>query len=343
MDVSAHEQLRAVGTGWLRTEPPFQAGSPSRVREVPVKRKLDLHFGDRIFLRIVTAGAIGLVALLALIGIFLFVGALPAIRKFGLSFAYTSVWDPVRDLYGALPVIYGTVVSSLLGMAIATPLSIGIALFLNELAPRPVARVFGFLVEMLAAIPSVVYGLWGIFVLAPWLRATVEPFLARTLGFLPFFQGPPYGVGMLSAGIILAIMVTPTVSSISREVFRAIPRGQREAALALGATRWETMVLAVLRSATTGIFGAVILGLGRAVGETMAVTMVIGNRAEISASLFAPGQTMASVLANEYAEATSDMHLSALVGVGLALFAVTFVMNGVARLFIWRMTRKIAQ
>jgi phosphate transport system permease protein len=290
-----------------------------------------------------TVTGAGVVVILALIVTFLFQGALPAIRKFGLAFPFTSTWDPVRELYGALPVIYGTVVSSLLGMLIAAPLSIGIALFLNEQAPERVRRPVGFLVEMLAAIPSVVYGLWGIFVLAPWLRTTVEPFLGRTLGFLPLFQGPPYGVGMLSASIILAIMVIPTVSSIAKEVFRAIPRAQREAALALGATRAEMMWLSVVKTARAGIFGAVCLGLGRAIGETMAVTMVIGNRAEIAISLFAPSQTMASVIANEYAEATSDMHLAALAGIGLALFAVTFVMNATARLIVWRFARRLTK
>lgn len=331
MDVSYRDHGLAMPTDWIRPAP--RAEAPSAPRR-------DQHLADRLFVRTVTVAAVGLVVLLGLIAIFLVRGAWPALRQFGWPFVFSSSWDPVRDVYGALPVIFGTVVSSLLAMAIATPLSIGIALYLNELAPRPVARVVGFLVEMLAAIPSVVYGLWGIFALAPWLRGTVEPALGKSLGFLPFFQGPPYGVGMLAAGLILAIMVTPTVSSLSREVFRAIPRGQREAALALGATRWEMMVMAVLKSAKTGIFGAVILGLGRAVGETMAVTMVIGNRAEISSSLFAPGQTMASVLANEYAEATSDVHLAALVEIGLVLFAVTFVMNAAARLFLWRVTRK---
>lgn len=300
------------------------------------------HLGDKIFQRLLMLGACSLFLLLALIALFLFVGAWPAIQKSGIRFLTESRWDPVRDVYGALPVIYGTVVSSCLAMAMALPLSIGIALFLNELAPRRVARVVGFLIEMLAAIPSVVYGLWGIFVLAPWLRTTVQPFLGEHLGFLPMFQGPPYGVGMMCAGIILAIMVIPTISSISREVFRAIPRGQREAALALGATRWEMMSLAVLKSARSGILGAAILGLGRAVGETMAVTMVIGNRAEISGSLFAPGQTMASVLANEYAEAASNLHIASLLEVGFVLFLVTFVMNGIARLFVWKITKKAA-
>jgi phosphate transport system permease protein len=300
----------------------------------------DRHWGDRVFFWLMTASAMSLFALLMAIGLFLAYTAWPTIRAFGWSFLLHNSWDPVGGEFGSLAFIYGTVVSSLLGMILATPLSVGIALFLNELAPRSVAKVVGFLIEMLAAIPSVVYGLWGIFVLAPWLRVEVEPFLAKWLGFLPLFQGPPYGVGMLTAGIILAIMVVPTISSLCREVFRAIPRSSREAALALGATRWETMQLAVLRSSKTGIFGAVILGLGRALGETMAVTMVIGNRNDISLSLFDPAQTMSSVIANEYAEATTHLHVAALAEIGLTLFAVTFVINGIARLFIWRVKGK---
>ncbi len=297
-------------------------------------QKTDLHKGDRRFRRIVTTSAVLLLVLLLFIAFFLLKGAIPSIKHFGFAFLWTSAWDPVREIYGAMPMIYGTVVSSVLAMMIAVPISIGVALFLNELAPRWLGRSAGFLVEMLAAIPSVVYGLWGIFVLAPILRTSVMPWLKENLGFLPLFQGPAYGVGMMTAGIILAIMVIPTISSLSREVFRAIPRSQREAALALGATRWETMVISVLRSSTSGLFGASLLGLGRAVGETMAVTMVIGNRSEIAASLFAPGQTMASVLANEYAEAVTELHLSALIEVGLVLFFVTFFMNAIARVLI---------
>jgi phosphate transport system permease protein len=303
------------------------------------KKPRDVHFSDRLFATSMRTTALGVVAFLVLIALFLWTTAQPAFKQFGFAFVQTSTWDPVQQNYGALPVIFGTLVSSFIAILIAAPLSIGIALFLNELAHSRVATVVGFLVQMLAAIPSVVYGLWGIFVLAPWLRTTVEPVLAKSLGFLPFFQGPPYGVGMMAAGIILAIMITPTVSSIAREVFAAIPRAQREAALALGATSWETMAISVLKSSKTGIMGAVILGLGRALGETMAVTMVIGNRAEISASLFAPGQTMASVIANEYAEASSEMHLSALAAIGFTLFAVTFTLNSIARVFIWRVTK----
>jgi phosphate transport system permease protein len=315
------------------TPPAARSGKPRR----------DVHLGDRIFAGSLLSLSVGVAVLLVLIASFIGRTAIPAFQKFGFKFLTTSQWDPVQDVYGALPVVFGTVVSSIIGVLIAAPLSVGIALFLNEIAPRRIATAVGFLVQMLAAIPSVVYGLWGVFVLAPWMRTVVEPVLSKTLGFLPLFQGPPYGIGMLTAGIILAIMITPTISSISREVFSAIPQAQREAALALGATRWEMMRIAVLNSSKTGVIGAIILGLGRALGETMAVTMVIGNRAEISASLFAPSQTMASVLANEYAEATSDIHLSALAAVGFSLFLVTLVLNSLARLLVWRMTRQVAK
>jgi phosphate transport system permease protein len=258
-----------------------------------------------------------------------------AIRAFGLRFLVTSHWDPVAGEFGALPFIYGTLMSSLLALLIAVPLSLGAAIFLAELAPSWVRPPVAFLIEMLAAVPSVVYGLWGIFVLVPWLRELVQPVLGAALRFLPLFQGPPYGIGMLAAGIILSIMVVPFITSVSREVLLAVPNSQREAALGLGATRWETTRMAVLRYGRSGLVGAILLGLGRALGETMAVTMVIGNRPEISASLFAPGYTMASVLANEFTEATSDLYVSALVEVGLLLLLVTVVVNGLARLLVW--------
>lgn len=305
----------------------------------PRESKRDIHRGDRAFVGILRLLAFGVFATLLGIGIFLFIGAYPAIKHFGFNFLSSSVWDPVAENFGALPVIFGTLCSSFLALILAAPTSIGIALFLNELLPPRLSSMLGFLIEMLAAIPSVVYGLWGIFVLAPFLRSSVEPFLGQTFGFLPFFSGPPYGVGMLAAGIILAIMIIPTISSICKEVFKSIPRYQREAAIALGASRWETMRLSVLKSSTTGIYGAVFLGLGRALGETMAVTMVIGNRAEISASLFAPGQTMASVIANEYVEASSEIHLAALIEVGLILFTITLLVNAIARLIVWRSQR----
>ncbi len=327
---------------WEAEHTSVRSGLSSRLNDMLLgssKLPADLHKGDRRFRILVTLSALSLLALLVAIGFFLLKGSLPAIQKFGFSFLWTSKWDPIQEIFGAMPLIYGTVISSLLAMMMAVPVSVGVALYLNEVAPRWLGKIAGFLVEMLAAIPSVVYGLWGIFVLAPLIRTVVQPWLQAHFGFIPLFQGPAYGVGMMTAGIILAIMITPTICSLSREVFRAIPRGQREAAMALGATKWETMVIAVLRSSTTGLFGASLLGLGRAVGETMAVTMVIGNRAEIAASLFAPSQTMASVLANEYAEASSDLHLAALIGVGLTLFAVTFVMNGAARLMMMGLDR----
>jgi phosphate transport system permease protein len=260
--------------------------------------------------------------------------ALPALRRFGWSFVFTSNWDPVAESFGALPFIYGTLVSSALAMLIAVPLGIGAAIYLAELAPGWIRPPIGFLVEMLAAVPSVVYGLWGIFVLAPWLRVWVQPALGTTLGFLPLFQGPPYGVGMLAAGIILAIMTVPFITSVSREVLLAVPNTQREAALALGATRWEAIRVAVLRYGRSGLLGAILLGLGRALGETMAVTMVIGNSPEIHASLFAPGYSLPAVIANEFAEATGALHTGALAGLALVLFGLALLLNSLARLLV---------
>jgi phosphate transport system permease protein len=242
-------------------------------------------------------------------------------------------------VFGALPFIWGTVVSSLLALAIALPLSLGVAVFLSELVPRWLEGPLSFMIELLAAIPSIVYGLWGVFVMVPWLRITVEPFLAKRFGYLPFFTGAPYGFGMLAAGLILAVMVLPIITSISRDILKAIPNLQREAAFALGATRWEVTKI-ILQGAKSGILGATLLGLGRAIGETMAVTMVIGNRSDISASLFNPAYSMASVLANEFAEATTDMYTNALIEVALLLFGVTIVLNGLARMIVWGMTRK---
>jgi phosphate transport system permease protein len=262
-----------------------------------------------------------------------------SIRQFGFGFLTNREWDPIKGQFGSLAFIYGTIVSSLIALIISVPLSLGIAIFLVEQAPYYLSRPITFLVELLAAIPSVVYGLWGIFVLAPFLRVYVEPPLARWFGWLPFFQGPITGIGLLTGGIILAIMVTPIISAVVRDVLSAVPNTQREAALALGATKWET-TLVVLVNAAPGIAGAVILGLGRAIGETMAVTMVIGNRPEISLSLFQPSYTLASVIANEFTEATADIYLSSLVELGLILFFVTFVVNAIARLLVWRVTRQ---
>lgn len=261
-----------------------------------------------------------------------------SLRQFGFGFLTSQQWNPIKGEFGALPFVYGTVASSLIALLISVPFSLGISIFLVEQAPYYIARPVGFLVELLAAIPSVVYGLWGIFVLAPVLRQYVEPALARWLGWLPFFRGTITGIGLLTGGIILAIMVTPIISAVVRDVLAAVPGSQREAALALGATKWE-MIRVVLVNGAPGIAGAVILGLGRALGETMAVTMVIGNRPEISFSLFEPSYTIASAIANEFTEATGDLYLSALVELGLILFLVTFIVNGIARLLVWNVTR----
>jgi phosphate transport system permease protein len=260
----------------------------------------------------------------------------PSIKVFGWGFLTGTNWDPIRDQYGALPFIFGTLASSLLALLISVPISLGVATYLAEWAPAWLRGPLGFLVELLAAVPSVIYGLWGIFALAPFLRNYVEPLLAKFFGFLPFFQGAHQGFGLLAGGIILAIMITPTIASVSREVMKAVPSVLREGALALGATRWEAVKTAVLPSAKSGLMGAIVLGLGRALGETMAVTMVIGNRAEISASLFAPSYSMASVIANEFSEATGDLYLSSLAQIGLLLFAVTLLLNIFARLLVWR-------
>jgi phosphate transport system permease protein len=259
----------------------------------------------------------------------------------GLSIITSSDWDVQAGKFGAAPAIFGTLVSSALALIIATPLAIGVAIFLSEFSPIWLRQPIGFLVDLLAAVPSVVYGLWGIFVLLPLLREQVMPFLRDRLhlGATPFFSGPAYGPSMLAAGIILAIMALPYISAVSREVLMAVPRSQREAALALGATRWEMIRDAVIPYAKSGIIGGIMLGLGRALGETMAVTMVIGNRAEISASLFAPGYTMASLIANQFSEATSDLHQSALLAVGAILFVITLIVNAVARWLVWQVSR----
>jgi phosphate transport system permease protein len=297
------------------------------------------HIGDKVFKTTTMLFALFVFALVFLMGYEMVRGSELSIKQFGWKFLSTSTWDPVAEDYGALPFIFGTLVSSLLALLIALPLSIGVAIFLSELAPRWLERPVSFLVELLAAIPSIVYGLWGIFVLVPWLRTSVEPALIKSAGFLPFFKGVPYGFGMLAAGIILAIMVLPIISSISRDVLRAIPNSQREAALALGATKWET-TKTVLSDGKSGLLGATLLGLGRAVGETMAVTMVIGNRPEISYSLLDPGYSMASVIANEFAEATSSLYTSALIEIALILFVVTILLNIIARLIVWSITKK---
>ena len=300
----------------------------------------DHHSGDRIFyflLRTVAGMSLSLLILMVLV-----IGSMawPTFREFGLNFFIINDWDPVKGLFGALPFIYGTLMSSLIALFFSVPVSIGMALYVNEIAPDWLAKPLGFLVEMLAAIPSIVYGLWGLFVMVPFLRAYVQPPLSEYLGFIPLFHGPPLGVGMLAAGVILAFMITPTISTICREVFNTVPPLMREAAYALGATRWEMLKLAVFRASIPGVLAATMLGLGRALGETMAVTMVIGNVAQIKTSVFEPAQTMASLIANEYAEAETDLQLASLTAVGLTLFFVSLIVNGLARFVIWKNRHK---
>jgi phosphate transport system permease protein len=278
--------------------------------------------------------ALTIVGLIFLVGWELYRGAHLSIARFGLKFLGTSTWDPVTDEYGAWPFIYGTLVSSVIALVIALPLGVGTALYLTEMAPLRIRQPVIMVIEMLAAVPSVIFGLWGIFVLIPWLRDNLFQWLKQSLGFLPLFSGPVYGVSMLAAGIIVAIMILPIITSVSREILRSVPNLQREAAYALGATHWEVIRIAVLSYARRGIFGAAVLGLGRALGETMAVTMVIGNRPDISASLFAPGYTLASVIANEFTEATTDLYLGALFELGLVLLGVTILVNAVAQLML---------
>lgn len=308
-------------------------------RPVSLLREEDSRVADGIFRTLMLGCGVSVLVLAGLIVYELITSGKLAWHAFGWRFFLGRDWDPANDQYGALPFIYGTLVSSLLALVIAVPLAVGVAVFITEMSPRWLKGALAFTTELLAAIPSVIYGLWAIFVMVPLLRQYVEPWLGRSLGWTGLFEGAPYGVGMLAAGIILAIMIIPIISSITREVMTAVPQHQREAALALGATRWEMVRMGVLRNARAGILGGVILGLGRALGETMAVTMVIGNRPEIARSLFAPGYTMASVIANEFSEATGDLYLSSLVEIGLALFIVTIVVNALAQLLVWTVTR----
>jgi len=283
--------------------------------------------------------AVSIFGIVALIATELILRSNLSINKFGLAFFFKQAWDPVNGDYGALPFIFGTLVSSIVALIIAVPLAVGVAVFLTEMCPKVLRGPLSFLTELLAAIPSVVYGLWAVFVLVPLLREDINPFLMKTLGWTGLFAGPNFGLGLLAAGVILAIMILPIISSLTREVMTAVPHTQREAVLALGATRWEMIRMGVLRNARIGIVGAVILGLGRALGETMAVTMVIGSRPEISHSLLALGHSMASVIANEFSEASDDLYRSALIEIGLALFIVTIIVNAFARLLVWAVTR----
>jgi phosphate transport system permease protein len=293
---------------------------------------------DRIFSNLTFVFAMVIVVLLIGLVIVLNIDAMPAIKRFGLAFLGSSSWDAVREDFGALPAIYGTLLSSLIGLVIAVPVSLGAAIFLVELSPAWLRGPASFIIEMLAAIPSVIIGLWGLFVLVPFIRTPVESWLGSHLGFLPLFTGPPFGVGFLSAGIILAIMVIPIITAVSRDAMRAVPSEQREAMFALGATHWETISQAILPYCRSGLVGAIILGLGRALGETMAVTMVIGNSYKLTASLFSPGSTIASKIASEFSEASSGVFIGSLVYLALILFGVTLLVNVIARLLVWRMT-----
>jgi len=305
---------------------------------------------DRAFAWLMLLCGLSIFAIVALIAFELVVRSQLSLHKFGLGFFYQvftdpdthmqTFWDPVNSYFGARPFIYGTLVSSFLALLMAIPLAVGLAIFLTEMCPKALRGPLAFITELLAAIPSVIYGLWAVFVLVPLLREHVNPLLIKTLGWTGFFDDTnPTGLGYLSAGVILAIMILPIISSLTREVMTAVPHSQREAVLALGATRWEMIRMGVLRNARIGIVGAIILGLGRALGETMAVAMVIGATPEIHRSLLANGSSMATVIANEYAEAISDIHLSALTEIGLALFVVTIIVNALAQVLIWAVTR----
>ena len=312
--------------------------SPTGIRQYLADRSGGTG-ADRIFGGLVLACALSIIAIVAVIIFVLVVNSKLSLHAFGLRFFARTAWNPVVGDFGALPFIYGTLMTSFLALCIAVPLAICVAVFIMEICPKQLRGTVAFLTELLAAIPSVVYGLWAIFILVPLVRDRLGPQLQRTLGWTGFFSGSNFGEGILTASIILSIMILTVISSITREVMSAVPISQKEGVLALGATRWEMVRIAVLRNARIGIVGAIILGLGRALGETMAVTMVIGNNPEISRSLFAPGHTLASVIANEFTEATGDLYLSALIEIGLALFLVTILVNTVARLLVWAVTR----
>ncbi len=318
--------------------PTAQDGPPSPVRQY-LSTRGNGGLADKTFAAAMLVCALSIFVIVLFILTVLILRSKLSLAQFGFHFFSGSDWDPVSGSFGALPFIFGTLATSLLALAMAVPLALGVAVFLTELCPAKLRAPISFLTELLAAIPSVVYGLWAVFVLVPIMRDQLGPLLYQYLGWTGFFEGYNFGVGLLTASIILAIMILPIISSIARDIMLAVPVSQREAVLALGATRWEMIRTGVLRNARIGIVGAVILGLGRALGETMAVTMVIGNHPGISKSLFAPGYTLASVIANEFTEATGDLYLSALIEIGLALFLVTIVVNAIARALVWAVTR----
>jgi phosphate transport system permease protein len=312
--------------------------APSVIRDFLNKRGSG-SLADNSFAAVMLICACSIFAIVLFIFGILVVHSRPSLMAFGFKFFTRQAWDPVSGDFGALPFIFGTLATSLLALCMAVPLALGVAVFLTELCPRPLRAPISFLTELLAAIPSVVYGLWAVFVLVPLMRDVLGPFLVKAFGWTGLFDGANFGVGLLTASIILAIMILPIISSLTRDIMNAVPNSQREAVLALGATRWEMIRIGVLRNSRIGIVGAIMLGLGRALGETMAVTMVIGNHPNISKSLFAPANTLASVIAGEFSEATGDLYLSALIEIGLALFLVTIVVNAIARLMVWAVTR----
>ena len=304
-----------------------------------------LRLGDAAFRHLTRAAAVGVLLLLGAVIISLIRGSIPALKTFGFGFLVSERWNPVTENFGALPAIYGTVITSFIAMLIAVPIGLMIAFFLTELCPQWLRRPIGIAIELLAGIPSIIYGIWGLFVFAPFLQETLQPFLIKTLGLAPLvgplFGGPPYGIGMLTAGLILAIMVLPFVTSISRDVFEAVPAVLKEAAYGLGCTTWEVTRNIVLPYARVGVIGGIMLGLGRALGETMAVTFVIGNAHRISASILAPGTTISATIANEFTEAVGDLYTSALIALGLILFVITFIVLAIARYLLLRIERRI--
>jgi len=304
-----------------------------------------LRLGDAAFRHLTRAAAIGVLVLLSAVIISLIRGSIPALKTFGFGFLFSERWNPVTEIFGALPAIYGTVITSFIAMLFAVPIGLMIAFFLTELCPQWLRRPIGIAIELLAGIPSIIYGIWGLFVFAPFLQETLQPFLIDTLGNVPFigpvFGGPPYGIGMLTAGLILAIMVLPFITSISRDVFEAVPPVLKEAAYGIGCTKWEVTRNVVLPYARVGVIGGIMLALGRALGETMAVTFVIGNAHRISASLLAPGTTISATIANEFTEAVGDLYTSALIALGLILFVITFIVLAIARYLLLRIERRI--
>jgi phosphate transport system permease protein len=318
----------------------ISAGAPSRTKVLD-----RLRLGDAVFRNLTRAAAIGVLLLLSGVIVSLIEGSIPAVKAFGFGFLVSQRWNPVTETFGALPAIYGTILTSFVAMLIAVPVGLMIAFFLTELCPKWLRRPIGTAIELLAGIPSIIYGIWGLFIFAPFLQATLQPFLINTLGNVPgigsLFAGPPYGIGVLTSGLILAIMVLPFVTAISRDVFEAVPSVLKEAAYGLGCTRWEVVHNVVLPYTRVGVIGGVMLGLGRALGETMAVTFVIGNAHRISASVLAPGTTISATIANEFTEAVGDLYTSALIELGLILFVITFIVLAIARYMLMRIERRI--